>query len=102
MKFLEKSDSFKIYVNFLNIVTELIPSIKERFQSLHAKIFFLYFLFLLSIYLMRKFVIGRIEEKIYYILTCRPCRSKKFKKDFQLTDDYLFLSQDFYQELSIP
>ena len=93
-------DEFKVQI--LDAVVEPIPPVKERFQSLHAKIYLLVFLFLVAIFIIRKFVIGKYAEKLLRYLSCRPCRAKSQHEEFQLTNEFLFLSHDFYKELEIP
>lgn len=100
--YLLSSESFKLYVQILDTVTAQIPEIAARFQSLHAKIYFLAFLFFVALYILRKCVFGKCEEKLAYLFCCRPCRAKNRNEEFQLTNEFLFLSDDFYKELEIP
>lgn len=83
-------------------MTGQIPEVAARFQSLHAKVYFLAFLFFVSLYILRKCLFGKCEEKLAYVLCCRPCRAKKRNEEFQLTNEFVFLSDDFYKELEIP
>lgn len=103
MDYMKNTDTFKLYVEVINWMAEPVPSFKKRFQSLHAQIFFLFFLIILTFYLFRKFVVGKFEEKINRMLTCRRCRSNKSKDDdLKYTDEFVLMSHDFYKELSIP
>ena len=96
------SPSFQKYTKYLDYLTST-SFMADRFRSFHSKLYFAIFLLIIAVFLIRKCIVGKFEEKLLDILCCKPCRNRgRAGAQVQQTDGFVYLSNDFYKELHIP